>query len=323
MRLEQLEYVAAVVRHGSLRRAADALHVSQPALSEGIGKLERELGVSLLDRHRSGARISEHGQQLLPSITGVLESADQLRHDAGDQRASGRTLRLGTVTAASQVVAPAVADFKRQQPRTPVEVRDLQQREIRDGLVAGTLDLGLVNLLADDPATVELESTPLLAGRPVVVLRADHRLTARPELTVAELLDEPFIAMRPGYAMQRLTGRLFGPAGPSPTYIVDGASSGQLMAAQGLGFTVLPDYSVLGDPLHESGLLTHRPLVGIEAVVTLVLWRRRRRAADRNALALATALLRRCRDTGRAIGSDGEGPAARRSLSPTAEAEPA
>lgn len=320
MRLEQLEYVAAVVRHGSLRRAADALHVSQPALSEGIGKLERELGVSLLDRHRSGARISEHGRLLLPSITGVLESADQLRHDAGDQRASGRALRLGTVTAAaSQVVAPAVADFKRQQPRTPVEVRDLQQREIRDGLVAGTLDLGLVNLLADDPATVELESTPLLAGRPVVVLRADHPLAARAELRVEELLAEPFIAMRPGYAMQRLTGRLFDHAGPSPTYIVDGASSGQLMVAQGLGFTVLPDYSVLGDPLHESGLLTHRPLGDVEAVVTLVLWRRRRRTADRNALALATALLRRCRATGRAVGSE----LADRSPLASLDAEPA
>ena len=48
MRLEQLEYLAAVVQHGSLRRASEHLHISQPALSEGVGKLERELGVTLL-----------------------------------------------------------------------------------------------------------------------------------------------------------------------------------------------------------------------------------------------------------------------------------
>ncbi len=55
MRLEQLEYVAAVTRTGSLRQASEQLHVSKPALSEAISRLERELGVSLLDRKRSGA----------------------------------------------------------------------------------------------------------------------------------------------------------------------------------------------------------------------------------------------------------------------------
>ncbi|MQY31210.1 helix-turn-helix domain-containing protein [Nocardia aurantia] len=58
MRIEQLEYVQAVTRLGSLRRVAEELHLSQPALSETLRNLERELGVQLLDRRRSGARIS-------------------------------------------------------------------------------------------------------------------------------------------------------------------------------------------------------------------------------------------------------------------------
>ena len=61
MRIEQLEYLAAVTQHGSLRRASERLHVSQPALSESVTKLERELRVTLLDRRRSGARISRRG----------------------------------------------------------------------------------------------------------------------------------------------------------------------------------------------------------------------------------------------------------------------
>src|SRR6186713_1933819 len=65
VRIEQLEYVAAVTQHGSLRRASEQLHISQPALSEAIAKLERELGVTLLDRRRSGARISREGTELL------------------------------------------------------------------------------------------------------------------------------------------------------------------------------------------------------------------------------------------------------------------
>ena len=58
MRLEQLEYVTTVARCGSFRRAAELLHLSQPALSEGVRALERELGVELLERGRTGTKIS-------------------------------------------------------------------------------------------------------------------------------------------------------------------------------------------------------------------------------------------------------------------------
>src|SRR3954447_22408741 len=115
VRLEQLEYLAAVTQHGSLRRASESLHVSQPALSEAIGKLEKELGVSLLDRRRSGARISRQGQGLLPYMTQVLDAVDRLRQAAGDQSLVSRTLRIGTVNAGnSTVLVPAVQDFRRE-----------------------------------------------------------------------------------------------------------------------------------------------------------------------------------------------------------------
>ena len=66
MRVEQLEYAAAVVRFGSFRRAAQELRLSQPALSETVRKLEAELGVAIFDRKRTGATISERGRDLLP-----------------------------------------------------------------------------------------------------------------------------------------------------------------------------------------------------------------------------------------------------------------
>ncbi|MBO0840325.1 MAG: LysR family transcriptional regulator, partial [Sciscionella sp.] len=62
MRIEQLEYIHAVTRLGSFRRAAEQLHLSQPALSETVRNLERELGVDILDRKRSGARVSDAGR---------------------------------------------------------------------------------------------------------------------------------------------------------------------------------------------------------------------------------------------------------------------
>src|SRR5215213_8357201 len=99
VRLEQLEYLAAVTRHGSLRRASEELHVSQPALSESLRNLERELGVTLLDRRRTGARINTQGRELLPAMSEVLEAVDRLRVAAGDQGVVSRIVRIGTVNA--------------------------------------------------------------------------------------------------------------------------------------------------------------------------------------------------------------------------------
>src|SRR6476620_6711843 len=127
VRIEQLEYLAAVTQHGSLRRASESLHLSQPALSEAVGKLERELGVTLLDRRRSGARISRQGQDLLPYMTEVLDAVDRLRQAAGDQTLVSRNLRVGTVNAASSsLLVPAVQDFRRSHPGTGVEVLSTQ-----------------------------------------------------------------------------------------------------------------------------------------------------------------------------------------------------
>ena len=79
MRIEQLRYLTAVEEHGTLRRAGERLPLSQPALVEALTKLERELGMRLLDRERTGTRISDGGRHLLPQVREVLDAVDRLR----------------------------------------------------------------------------------------------------------------------------------------------------------------------------------------------------------------------------------------------------
>ena len=276
MRFEQLEYVAAVSTHGSLRRASERLHVSQPALSEAITKLERELGVTLLDRHRSGAKISRAGLELLQPIIDVLESAARLRVIAGDDLAARRILRIGTVNAGTAtLVLPAVRDFQDAHPGSTVEIRNLQHEEIQNGLAEGMLDIGLVNLLAGDDIPPDLELVPLLVGQPVAVLPSHHALAARIELTIDELRGERFISMRSGYLMHRFVHRLFGLDLPTEWHVTDGAEMGKMMVAEGIGVTVLPDYSVRGDPLERAGLIVSRAISGDTTTVKMVaVWRR-------------------------------------------------
>jgi DNA-binding transcriptional LysR family regulator len=308
MRIEQLEYIAAVTQHGSLRRASERLHISQPALSEAVSKLERELGVTLLDRRRSGARISRQGRDLLQNMVEVLEAVDRLRTAAGDQASSARLVRIGTVnTATSPLLVPAVRDFQQAHPGTTVEVLTLQQQEIHQGLSEGSLDLGLVNVLAGDDPPVGLVGTDLAHGQPVVVMPVDHPLAVRESVTTDELRRERFVAMRAGYLMHRFAHRLFGPDLPETTYTTDGAEMGKVMVAEGLGLTVLPDYSVVGDPLERAGLITHRPIAGDRTAVTLVLRQRRGEGAPLPVRDLRAALVAHARSYRR--GTTGGGPA--------------
>ena len=300
MRIEQLEYIAAVTRLGSLRRAAEELHLSQPALSETVRNLERELGVELLERKRSGAKISDEGRELLPHIAGVIEAVDRLRDAAGDQHRVSRMIRLGTVnTATVPLLIPVIRAFRETHPVTQVEVVGAQQGDIHRALLEGSLDLGLVNYLRGDDLPPDFQTTELLRGRPVVCVRPDSPLAARPSVSAEDLLGEgePLIVMRAGYVMHRYIHRLLDGRAPSFSYSTDGAEMGKLMVAEGLGVTVLPDFSVIGDPLERGGAITHRPLVGADTDVLLVIQRRRTASVPRAVRDLHRLFLRGARAT--------------------------
>ncbi|MEU6389197.1 LysR family transcriptional regulator [Streptomyces sp. NPDC046939] len=297
MRTEQLEYITAVTRLGSLRRAADELRLSQPALSETVRNLERELGVDLLERKRTGATMSTVGQELMPHIVSVLEAVDRLRAAAGEQHRLSRMVRVGTVNAATvPLLIPVLRDFRATHPLTQVEVVGARQTEIQRGLAEGGFDLGLVNHLDGDDPPVGFEATELLRGRPVVCVRPDSPLAALSEVSADDLLTEPLIAMRTGYVMHRYVHRLLAGRTPAFSYSTDGAEMGKLMVAEGLGVTVLPDFSVLGDPLERSGQIVCRPLTDDSARVLLMLQRRRAESVSQAACELHETFVRRARD---------------------------
>lgn len=294
MRVEQLQALAAITRHGSMRRASDALHLSQPALSQTITNLERELGVSLLDRRRDGARLSAVGRELMPIVNDVLDAVQRLRTAADDQVRTQSTIRIGTVHAATvPLVMPAVRAFWSAHPTTQVELVTNQQAEIDRALLEGSLDLGLVNLLAGDDIPPELESVEILRGHTVVCLPSSHPLTLRTAVTAAQLFEHPFIAMRSGYVMHRYAHRLLAGRPARFAYSADGAEMGKLMVAEGLGVTLLPDYSVAGDPLERSGLITYRSLDAADAEVVLVAQSLRTRHRPTTVRRLEQMLLKR------------------------------
>ena len=276
MRTEQLEYVSAVARLGSFRRAAEQLHISQPALSETVRNLERELGIDIFERGRSGASVSEAGGELLPHVDAILEAVDELRRAADERHRISRMVRLATVNAGTAaLLTSTIVAFRSEHRSTQVEVVGAQEEQIDRGLREGSFDLGLITCLDGDDMPPEFETTRLLRGRAIVCLRPDSPLAGNDAIAPEDLLAVPLIVMRSGYLMHRFVHRLLAGRAPAASYSTDGAEMGKLMVAEGLGVSVLPDFSVIGDPMERNGTITWRPLAGDQTEVQLAVRRRR------------------------------------------------
>jgi DNA-binding transcriptional LysR family regulator len=170
-------------------------------------------------------------------------------------------IRVGTVNAATvPLVTPVMREFRAAHPTTQVELVTTQQADIREGLRGGGLDLGLINLVAGDDLPPDLSTVELLRGRAVICCRIDSPLARLGSVPLERMLDEPFIAMRSGYLMHRYVHRLLDGHDMGFAYSVDGAEMGKVMVAEGLGVTLLPDYSIADDPLERGGVITYRPL---------------------------------------------------------------
>lgn len=192
--LRQLSYLVAIADHGTMTAAAAVCHVSQAAVSVGIIDLERQLGVTLLTRHRG------HGVTLTDVGTEVVRDARQLLDLAADLQTRARThgrglagrLRLGCYITLAPFYLPHLRDaFTEKFPDVEVDVtesgqEDLQ-RMLRDGEseVALTYDTGLDSGISRRVVRVV---------NPYFLLAADHPLADRPSLSMADLADYDLIA---------------------------------------------------------------------------------------------------------------------------------
>jgi DNA-binding transcriptional LysR family regulator len=185
----------AVAEELSFARAADRLHLSQPALSESVARLETELGTRLLARTSRSVRLTPAGAVLLEDAREVLGRADAALDRA---RAAGRgeagTLRLGfTSTGAGELGTRAQARFLARHPGARVQPRVSAWGGEADALREGRCDVAFLWLPA---ASTGLELEEVASERRFAGLPAGHRLARREELSILELNPEPIMWTR-------------------------------------------------------------------------------------------------------------------------------
>jgi DNA-binding transcriptional LysR family regulator len=185
--VRQLRYFVAVAEELHFGRAAVRLHVAQPAVSQQVGRLERELGVRLLDRTSRRVALTGDGRRLLDEARAALSAVDRVRAVAADL-AAGRAavLRVGTTPGVGPRLSRAAAKLRADVPDLTVALVDGTVGAHVAALRAGDLDIALVRgaVGARDLQAREVWREPLQ-----VLLPAAHPAAAEPALPVAALAD--------------------------------------------------------------------------------------------------------------------------------------
>jgi DNA-binding transcriptional LysR family regulator len=276
MDARQLEYFVAVAEELSFTRAAARCHVVQSALSYQIARLEREQGVTLLERTSRSVRLAPAGALLLPrarSVLAELAAAEaELAELAGVITGRLRIGMIGSTGQAAPVVERTLAAFHHRHPGVEVVITDTGSRQMADGVRTGDLDVAFVGLFADQvPADL---AHRVLADEPLVAVVPS---AAHPGGAVADLTDLagalPFVEMRAESGLRRQVDAVFARAGAARRVAFELATSDAVVRFVGLGFGAAvvprsaaadaPDVTVLAlaDPAarHPISLVHRRP----------------------------------------------------------------
>jgi DNA-binding transcriptional LysR family regulator len=194
MELRHLRYFTAVAAHGSFNRAAQTLHLTQPALSRQVKDLEEELGVRLLLRGTNAVTLTEVGELFYEDARDLLARADQaMRRARGESRSE--VLRVGYAPSTTAGILPgALEKFQALSPRVRIELADLSSREMNEQARGGLLDL----LITPDPGVSDLPDfqwSELRRISPVLVMPESHPLAKLKKIAPARLRDLPLIGL--------------------------------------------------------------------------------------------------------------------------------
>jgi DNA-binding transcriptional LysR family regulator len=239
MELRQLEYFAAVARHGHFTRAAEALYVTQPALSQQIRRLEAELGLALLRRTSRGVELTAAGADLLVHAERVLAQVAAARAEMDRHTGASRGVARVAATAADAARLPeALAEFHADHPGIQIALRQGSAAEVVALVQRGAVDVAVL-ALTDEPAGVV--ATPL-ADEPLrVAVGVDDEL-ASTTIELQALRGRAFILAEPGTALRAtvLTATQAAGFSPLPLFEVGDPSTVRFLVRAGLGIALVP-----------------------------------------------------------------------------------
>jgi DNA-binding transcriptional LysR family regulator len=238
VRFEQLQYLVAAVKEGSLRRAAASLDLSQPTVSDQLRRLEEELGLVLMTRGSHGVRPTYAAELIMPHVLSALRAESAIRAEASavSGLTSGR-IDIGTISAASTRLLPeVVAQFRITHPNVQFRVNECGSMDVKQGVSKGDFDLGIVSRFeVDGSQGDDLRVIDLRRGRIVLAIPEKHPLAEKPRVATKDLVGQPMIVMPRGTLLRDAYERLSQEVETEPVYFTNTTESAQQLVRTGIG----------------------------------------------------------------------------------------
>ena len=270
MRLSQLETLIHVAELGSLSRAAERLHIAQPALSRQMTMLERELGVQMFDRHGRGMVLTESGQEVLRHAYRVFGELDEIRSVAaeGDTGLRGHVSVGLPPTVADLLTLPLVSAMTDRHPNATLRVVSAYSRFLLDWLRRGDIDLAV---LYEGGPIRTVRTVPLLDEALHLIGPPDAGLSIDRPVPFADLAGSRMLLPSRGHGLRNLLDAAAAEAGFDLAVRIEADSYSTLkdLVKAGHGLTILPLA-----PIHTEvmlGGLSYAPLVDPTPMRRLVL----------------------------------------------------
>jgi DNA-binding transcriptional LysR family regulator len=241
MDLRKLSIFVRVAGSGSFSRAAEELHMAQPAVSIAVRKLEESLGVTLLDRSARRPALTAEGRALLERARPILAAVEDLERSASAMAELLRgTLDIACPSMLATYYLPdLVGDFLAQHPGLTASVTQAGTARVEQMLLADEIELGVTTYSPGNPLET-LEVLPLVSRQMVCCVGRDHPLADAGSLELAALDGLPMVIYESGYFIRNRLDQLCREAGISPDYRMQSNFLPLLtrMVKRGLGATV-------------------------------------------------------------------------------------
>ena len=238
----RLQVFHAVARHGSFTRAAEALFMTQPAVTFQIKQLEEQFNTRLFDRGHGRVTLTSAGELVMAYAERILGLSEELESRVSEltDELSG-ILHLGTSTTIASYWLPYLLEgFKRRYPRVVPRVSVGNSQLIETRVMDRNLDVGLIEIITEQP-TLDRRS----AGRDELqlIVAPDHPLASARSVRADQLVSYPLLHREPGNAIRDLVDQFFAAAGIPFEDLNVAAELGSLsavkhMAAQGFGIAI-------------------------------------------------------------------------------------
>ncbi|MEZ5263347.1 MAG: LysR family transcriptional regulator [Acidimicrobiia bacterium] len=287
MDLRQLSALLAVADHGTFSAAARALHTVQSNVSTHVARLERELGVTLVDRANS--TITEEGRVVVDRARRIRAELEALSSDVASMHDEiTGSARVGVIGTTARWLVPILFDrLSKEHPNVRLVVVDATTSMLLPQLGRGEIDLAVVNLPTEDPDVLE---EPLFDEDRVVIAPNDHPLAAHTSLTLPVVAEHELLLAAVGTVFRAELDSAAAAAGVTlrPKAEVDGLRLVASLAFQGFGVAIVPA-SAAPDWLLSAGRWTRIPIVGMP-MRSVGLVRRRRGLPSAAARAVHTVI---------------------------------